>query len=540
MVLSYRAFRAALGLCAASLLLLTAANARAQDKPQPEPETVADTTGDTPRSTLTRFFELSRRGDYTEASQYLELPPDVEPARAGQLAKRLRLVIDHYHWLDLSKVSAATSGANNDGLSGGVDEIARLPLRAALLTAPVRLVRRADARWRFSRPTVQHIDDWYDTLPNRFLLDLMPDALLRMGPYNLLWAQWAGLLPFVLVVWMLGLGLSRTSRVVLGRIRRPQAEKTKWDAELLQRIANPLAAAFGVFAAYLLLPLLGLYTPAHSLAQRALHAFLLATFFWALARSVDIAGQAFARSHWGRSAPATRAMLLFASRVGKFMVAAFALVTLFSELGYPVTSLIAGLGVGGIAVALSAQKSLENLIGAFAIAVDQPFREGDFVRVDGMTGTVELIGMRSTRIRTLDRTLVSIPNGKLADMRIETFAARDRFRFAFTFGLTYATTEAQLRQILKNFDALLRKQPKLWPDGCSVFFKELGESAMLVEAGCWFATDDATFTSIREDLLLGLMHIVEEAGAAFAYPTTSVQLDTKPPTTAQNRPATPS
>jgi MscS family membrane protein len=515
-LLRLRAFVLALG-----SLLLTAATGQAQ-----EPEPVAETAGDTPRSTLTRFFELSRRGDYAEAAKFLELPVDMEPERAPELAKRLKLVLDHYVWFDMSKISAAPTGTPNDGLSPRVDEIARLPLQDSL-TAPVWLVRRSgpDTRWQFSRVTVQRVDGWYSDLANRFWLDLMPEPLLRMGPENLLWGQWTALPLFLLLVWTLGVSLSRGIRKAL----RPFVKRASnlWDEALLGRTASPLTSLFTVFAAYLLLPMLGLYPPALDFANRALRALLFATFFWGLARSVDIAGQLLGQSRWGHGAPATRAMLLFASRIGKSMVAAFALVTLFSELGYPVTSLIAGLGVGGIAVALSAQKSLENLIGAFAIAVDQPFREGDFVRVDNMVGTVELIGMRSTRIRTLDRTLVSIPNGKLADMRIETFAARDRVRMFFAFGLTYATSESQLRTVLERFDELLRNHRKLWPEGRSVRFKELGESGLTIEVACWFATADwDEFTIIRQEVLLALMKIVEDSGASFALPARALSFDT--------------
>jgi MscS family membrane protein len=472
---------------------------------------------------LTRFFELSRQGHYAEAAKFLDTPPELEPELAAQDAKRLRLVLDHFAWLDLTKASAAPTGIMNDGLGNAVDEIARLPIGPSL-SAPVRLVRHNDdPHWRFSRVTVMRIDDWYASLPNHFWLDLMPPPLLRMGPYSLLWGQWAALPLFLLLAAMFGLSLSRGARRLLGGV----AKRTfpGWSSEMLQRGASPLSTGFALLAAYLMLPLLGLYPPAFSLAERTLRATALATLFWALARSVDIAGQLLARAPWGRGAPATRAILLFVSRVGKVLVAAFALVTLFSELGVPVASLIAGLGVGGIAVALSAQKSLENLIGAFAIAVDQPFREGDVVRIEGTTGTVELIGMRSTRIRTADRTLVSIPNGKLADMRVETFAARDRIRMGFTFGLTYATSEAQLRHILEKLEALLRAQPKLWPDGCVVRFKELGESGLMVEAGCWFATGEDEYTLIRQDVLLGLMKIVEDCGAAFAFPRRALQLD---------------
>jgi MscS family membrane protein len=261
---------------------------------------------------------------------------------------------------------------------------------------------------------------------------------------------------------------------------------------------------------------------------RALRAVFIANFFWGLARSVDVTEQLLARAQWGHSSASTRATLVFASRFGKMVVAAFALIALFSELGYPVTTLLAGLGVGGIAVALSAQKSLENLIGAFTIAVDQPFREGDFVRVDGVLGTVEMIGMRSTRIRSVDRTMITIPNGKLSEMRIETFAARDRVRMSFTFGLTYATSESQMRAVITEFDDLLAQSPKIWPDGRSVRFTQLGESALMIEAGCFFNTADFDeFTKLRQDVLLGLMKIVEHNDAIFAMPTRTLLIDPK-------------
>jgi MscS family membrane protein len=512
-------------------LLLTAAGAPLHAQP-PEgavesEEEAVETLVATPRAALTRFFELSRRGDYEGAAKLLDLPPDIAPERAPELAKRLRLAMDQLRWIDLNKVSAANNGATGDGLPASIDEVTRLPIDRSL-QAPVRLVRRggADGRWLFSKMTVERIDDFYTHLPNRILLDLTPEPLLRMGPKSMLFAQWIALPVFLCLITVAGIALSRLSRKAI----RPIVRRTsgQWDDALLERIGSPLSIMFAVGAGYLLLPLLGLYAPAQSFASTALRAVFIANFFWGLARSVDVTEQLLARAQWGHSSPSTRATLVFASRFGKMIIAAFALIALFSEMGYPVTTLLAGLGVGGIAVALSAQKSLENLFGAFAIAVDQPFREGDFIRVDGMLGTVEMIGMRSTRIRTLDRTLVSIPNGKLSEMRIETFAARDRVRMSFSFGLTYNTTESQLRAIISEFEELLGQSKKIWPDGRSVRFRELGESALMIEAGCFFNTADFDeFTVIRQELLLGLMKIVEQNEASFAMPTRTLTFDPK-------------
>jgi MscS family membrane protein len=506
-------------------LLLTAAQAFAQNK---QPASDADVSSDqpaedSPRSTLAHFFDLSRRGQYAAAAKYLDLSDDAE--RGPQLASRLRAVLERFAWIDLDKVSAAPSGDQADNLAPGVEEVAQIPIGGGVFE-PVRLVRRgpAEARWLFSRVTVQRIDGWYEHLPHRWLLELSPEPLLRMGPWNLLWAQWLCVPIFFMLVFSGGVTLSRAMQRLLAPIAKRTS--TRWDDALLTRLGSPLTIVMGLLIAYLLIPWLGLYEPALQFAHRTIRAVLFAAFFWGLARSVDVAGQVYAGSRWGQGAPATRALLLFGSRIGKLFVAALALVALFSELGYSVTSLLAGLGVGGIAVALAAQKSLENLIGAFAIAMDQPFREGDFVRIDNFVGTVEVIGMRSTRVRTPDRTLISIPNGKLADMRLETFAARDRVRLGFSFGLTYATTAGQMREVLSGFEKLLKEHPKIWPEGVAVRFREFGEYALLIEVGAWFATTDFDeFTIMRQELLLQFMAIVERAGARFALPTRTLELN---------------
>ncbi|MGH7617378.1 MAG: mechanosensitive ion channel family protein, partial [Gemmatimonadaceae bacterium] len=174
-----------------------------------------------------------------------------------------------------------------------------------------------------------------------------------------------------------------------------------------------------------------------------------------------------------------------------------------------------------------AQKTVENLFGAFSIGVDQPFREGDFVKVDDFVGTVEGIGLRSTRFRTLDRTIITLPNGRLADMRLESFTARDRLRFAAVIGLVYDTSATQMRAVLEGFERVLREHPTIWPDAIVVRFSELAASSLNIEVMAWFRTSDwGEFQRIRQDILLRFMDVVEEAGTSFAFPTTTVHLAT--------------
>jgi MscS family membrane protein len=164
-----------------------------------------------------------------------------------------------------------------------------------------------------------------------------------------------------------------------------------------------------------------------------------------------------------------------------------------------------------------------------SLAVDQPLRVGDFVKVEDFVGTVEDIGLRSTRFRTLDRTVVSIPNGRLAEMRLESFQLRDRMRLATTVGLTYDTTREQMQAVLAGLTEVLASHPKIWPDAMVVKFKEFGASSLDIEVMAWFQVPTwGEFQVCREEVLLEFMRVVEEAGSSFAFPTQTVHL-VKPP-----------
>jgi MscS family membrane protein len=479
---------------------------------------------DSPRAALGHFLDLSREGDYAQAAVYLDLPP-VDVHRGAELARHLKIVLDRHVWVDLDTISPLPGGNSADGLPPGVEEIANIP-GPGNERGPVRLVRHVEgggARWLFSRATVKRIDAWYARLDGVWMDEHLPARLLRPGPRGLLYWQWLALPILLLCAWLLGSLLGRLTRRLLARIAARTA--TRWDDELLARIGGPLTLAWALALAYLFLPWLGLFQPAQDFVHRILRGGFFVVFFWALARAVDVVRYVLSGAAWTKEHPAARSLFPLGARVGKVLVVAFGVVALLSELGYPVTGLVAGLGIGGLAFALAAQKTVENLFGAFSIGADQPFREGDFVRVDDCVGTVEVIGLRSTRIRTLDRTLVSIPNGKLADMRVESYSVRDRMRLACTIGLVYETTVTQMREVLAGLERVLREHPKIWPDAVIVRFASFGDSSLNVDVMAWFQTPDWNeFQSIRQDVLLQFMDVVEKAGSSFAFPTRTVHV----------------
>jgi len=486
-------------------------------------QTDAEIAPDSPRASLERYLDLAREGHFDDAAAYLDLPPGATDGAV--LTRRFKAVLDHYIWFELSGISGAPEGDLADGLPPDIEQVGVIPAETAV-PDPVRMRRLDDPqgdRWIFTRITVESIDRWFDGLPNRWTLELLPSVLLRPGFGDLLWWQWLALPVLGVAAWLAGLVLSRVSGMGLNRL----AARTTatWDDLLIAKLNGPLTLAWTLAVLFALVPLLGLVGPAQSLIHTSLKVGLFLAFFWALLRSVDVLGTFLLQSHWAQTYPASRALVPLGGRVVKAGILAMAVVGVLGELGFSVTSLVAGLGIGGLALALAAQKTGENLFAAFSIGVDQPFRVGDFVNVEGMQGHVETIGMRSTRIRTQDRTLVTVPNGKLVEMNIETFAARDRIRFTTRIGLVYGTSAAQMRQILDGFESVLRGHPDIWPDNVIVKFVGFGDSSMDIEVTCWFKTADLdVFREDRQEALLGFMDVVEKAGSDFAFPTRTVHV----------------
>jgi len=184
-----------------------------------------------------------------------------------------------------------------------------------------------------------------------------------------------------------------------------------------------------------------------------------------------------------------------------------------------VLTLITGLGIGGIAIALAAKESLENLIGSFTIFLDKPFVVGDLVKVDGVEGTVEKVGFRSTRIRTSERTMATIPNRGMIDGVLENLSLRNSRKVNFTIGLTYETTAASVRQIVTEVETYINSHEGTSGDG-TASFKSFGDSGLIVEIN-YFVTilNNDTFLNIRQEVNLEIMDIVMRNQSDFAYPT---------------------
>jgi MscS family membrane protein len=224
------------------------------------------------------------------------------------------------------------------------------------------------------------------------------------------------------------------------------------------------------------------------------------------------------------------AIVRLASRILALAFAVLVIVYGAQSLGLPVIPLVAGLGVGGVALALAAQPTIENLIAALILYADRPVRVGDFCRFGDHLGTVEEIGMRSTRIRTLDHTVLSVPNADFSKGRVENYSARKKIWFHPRVRLRYETTPDQVRYILVEVGKCLYAHPRVLPDPARIRFVGLGEYSLDLDVFAYVDTNDyGEYLGIAEDLNLRIMDIVKAAGTELAIPAQlEYQLDKLP------------
>lgn len=347
-------------------------------------------------------------------------------------------------------------------------------------------------------------------------------GMLGRGPFGIMWWQWIALLIAAAAAWIIGRLLGTITR---GGLRRVTARtSTIWDDRLIAAIGPPISVSWLLALFTLFSHLLGLPGPVEAAIRHAVRGLSIATILWGMWRSVSVVLDLTLSRPWAVGHPSARSLVTIGGNLAKGVIGVLGILALLGALGYPVTTVLAGLGIGGLAFAFGAQKTVENLFGSMAIAVDQPFRVGDTVRVADFTGTVEDIGLRSTRFRTPDRTIISIPNGSLADQRLESLSERDRMRMAATISLAYGTTRAQMLQVLDGFEQVLKAHPRISPGSVTVNFMQLGPNSLDLEAVGAFQVPADEFNRCRQDVLLEFMRVVEEAGTAFALPTRSVHL----------------
>ncbi|MEC7863720.1 MAG: mechanosensitive ion channel family protein [Bacteroidota bacterium] len=249
------------------------------------------------------------------------------------------------------------------------------------------------------------------------------------------------------------------------------------------------------------------------------------SIFWILLKMIDFVGLILLKKAELTENKMDDQLIPFIIEIGKIFVYIFGIFIIMGNIfNVNIAALATGLGIGGIALAMASKESLENLLGSFTIFFDQPFTVGDVVTVGSVTGTVEKVGFRSTRIRTFDKSLVTVPNKKMIDAELDNLGLRPVRRVKFNIGLTYETSADQIKAIVTDIQEMINLHEKTNKDG-KVRFQEFGSSSLdimvmyFVDSPRWEALID-----VKEDVNFKIMEIVKKHKSDFAFPSTTVYL----------------
>jgi len=502
---------------------LPAARAQQPGAAPAAPAAPKDTLGrETPRGTVLGFMNASRAGQPEVGTLYLNT--NLRDAAAVDLAHKLFVVLDTRLPPRLNELSDKPEGSLANPLQPDRDVVGTVMTAAGPLDLVVERVNRGALGpvWLFSRKTLDAIPDAYAEIDlvsvDRFLPTF---ATKKIGGIRLF--QWLLLLVIFPVFYQVAELLARVNRSLIIRWRRRRGRPDDPPAHILPGFIRLLI--FAIFIRWMI------GTVELPLVERqfwtAITAMIgIASVAWALLVLDGAAERYLRRRLQGSSYSEIAALLRLGRRVADvFVIAAAVLVTLHYY-GVDPTAALAGLGIGGIAVALAAQKTLENVIGGLSIIFDKAVRVGDTLKLGDTVGTVVDIGLRSTRIRTTDRTMVSVPNSQIANANIETLSARDKFWLRHTLGLAHETTGVQLRSIISSVRGYLVAHPAIdQTEAIRVRLIRLGSSSRDIDVVAYvLAADWEAFLETQQEMLLEMIEIVERAGAALALPSQRLHL----------------
>jgi len=320
--------------------------------------------------------------------------------------------------------------------------------------------------------------------------------------------------------------LSLLARKLAGFVMRKSAGKGAGiPACFLRNAARPVGMIVFWGGLYASLTLLGI-SPGLSAAALKLFLFLvLAGAIWTVWILIDSVASRKCSTDTGAGSRLDNQMVPVLRKLAKILVGVMGVGFFLQMLGYPLSGIIAGLGIGGIAVALAAQDSLSGFFSSIILFMDKPFRVGDLVQIGGTEGIVEEIGLRSTRIRTFGKTLVSIPNKEVVDSTIDNLSQRPMRRTEITVGVTYGPTPPMMEALLEGLRDLLHRNPMVDDGSIMVFFTGFESYALKIEMKFFVKTTDfVEWLRLREEINLSVMHAVSAAGMEFAFPTQTIHM----------------
>jgi MscS family membrane protein len=479
----------------------------------------------TPRRAVAGFLRAARERDYERAAEYLDragLPP-AEQERGALYARALKIVLDQTLWVDLDSLSDAPEGQLKDGLPPSRDRVGQIKLPdGRTVDVLVQRVRRKDGVeiWKFAGATVARLGDLWKAFGYGPLTDVLPLVFFDIEIAGIRLWQWLALVALLPVAWVVAWLVTAPFLYLLRR------RDTRLAGVLRPLLGGPIRLILMIGLVRATQEPLRLSIVADALLAAVERTAFVAALAWFGMRLVDIYGQRLITRLVATGRPGLVASVPTLGRLVKGLVVLLALVNLLAAWGIDVTALVAGLGVGGIAVALAAQKTMENFVGGFALLGNQPVRAGDFCRFGDQVGTVEEIGLYATRVRTLERSVVTIPNAQFSNLQLDNLSRREKFWYHPRISLRYETTPDQLRYVLVEVGKLLHAHARVDPDPARVRFEAFGAYSLDLGVFAYVhAADYSEFLEVAEDLNLRIIDIVAAAGTSMAFPSQTTYLE---------------
>lgn len=471
----------------------------------------------TPRSAITSFLEACHNGKLQTASKYLDLRKgSEEETRGPELAQTLANLLDHDSDFDITDLTDTPEGSRNDGLAADTELLATFKLDTQ--TVPLYLQRVAHNStpiWVVSSASVTRIPELAVLTGESGIEKSLPAPLVEITLLGTPLYAWIGLVLLALILSFLSKLLSRAVIASMA----PFAKRYVGESNMarLSAFTEPvrLLLSIAVFRACM-----EAFTPSALLRLylNYLLECLLALGVGSLAmRLVDLVADHLRMRLDARTLSSS--VLPLSVRMVKIAIFCIAVLFILAAWGYNTNAILAGLGVGGLAVALAAQKTIENLFGSVAIISDRPVLVGDFCQFGGQTGTVEDIGLRSTRIRTNDRTVVTIPNSTFSTMTIENYSRRDRMWFHPTISLRRGTTPDEIRAAIEAITQILKAHPLVDPTDVPVRFTKMTTQSFDLEVFSYVLTPNFNeFLKAQSELLLTILDRLAAMRLVLAVP----------------------
>jgi MscS family membrane protein len=478
----------------------------------------------TPAGSVLGFLQAAQRGDNSIAAQYLQMGTARRQSAGEALAVKLKYVMDHAFAGSLRNLSTDPNGSPQEGVPVGQQKLGTMS--SGDVEVDLDLVRVTDPSagriWLISSETLAKVPELYDQVQARQVEHKLPSVLVKHQFAGMPLWQWVGLLAAILVAIPVGWLLLVLLKIPLRfwARRHVHADLGNWRSVSGPAWLLTATLVHRILVRYLGMPLLS----RHYYFQVTSVAVIIG-MFWILWRVIrwslrGVRNRALARGHAG-----TGSLILLGERLLKVALVVSGAFAVLGSLGFNMSTALAGLGIGGLAIGFGAQQTIANLFGGVSVLGDEVIRVGDVCRFGDRTGTVEDIGLRSTRIRTEERTLVAIPNGTVATINVENFTLREKILFKTNVGLRAESKPDHVRYVLAEVRRLLYSHPKIETNTVRVRLIDIAGSSLTIEILSYVLTRDVgEFTAVREDLLLRIMDILEDSGSGLALPSQTLYL----------------